>query len=118
MIQIASFLSIGLSVERVPCFTALRVRVSTECCHAYASDVFSEKFREHVFLRGLFLRLILLNRVNMATSLSSEVESLTAQHAVSFFVSFNRVQMLHRQSDVIQAGQETLTTELIDFKRR
>ena len=56
MIQIASFLSIGLSVERVPCFTALRVRVSTECCHTYASDVFSEKFREHVFFAGSFLK--------------------------------------------------------------
>jgi len=35
--------------ERVPCFTALRVRVFTECLHAYAFNVFLEKSREHVF---------------------------------------------------------------------
>ena len=38
-----------LRVDRVPCFTALRRRVFPECLHAYALDVFLEKFREHVF---------------------------------------------------------------------
>ena len=36
-------------IGRVPCFTAFRVRVSTECWHAYAIDVILEKSREHVF---------------------------------------------------------------------
>ena len=35
--------------EWVPCFTALRIRVSSECLHAYASDVVLGKSREHVF---------------------------------------------------------------------
>ena len=37
--------------ERVPYFTALRVRVFTECLHAYTLDVFLEKSREHVYER-------------------------------------------------------------------
>ena len=41
-----------LLVEWVPCFTALRARVSTECWHAYASVAVSGKSREHVFLSG------------------------------------------------------------------
>ena len=40
--------------EWVPCFTALRVGVSTECWHAYARDVVLGKSREHVFLRAFF----------------------------------------------------------------
>ena len=40
--------------EWVPCFTALRVRVATECWHAYASDVVLGKSREHVFLSAFF----------------------------------------------------------------
>ena len=43
-----------LRVDRVPCFTALRRRVFPECLHAYALDVFLEKFREHVFFEWLF----------------------------------------------------------------
>ena len=38
-----------LKGDRVPCFTALRVRVFAECLHAYAFDVFLKKSREHVF---------------------------------------------------------------------
>ena len=37
--------------DRVPCFTALKWRVFSECLHAYAWDVFLAKFREHVFWR-------------------------------------------------------------------
>ena len=45
-----------LLVEWVPCFTALRARVSTECWHAYVSVTVLEKSREHDFLSG-FLEL-------------------------------------------------------------
>ena len=38
-----------MSVEWVPCFTALRAKVSAECWHTYELDVFLEKSREHVF---------------------------------------------------------------------
>ena len=44
-------------ISRVGCFTALRVRVSTECRHAYVFDVVLGSFREHIFVRG-FLALI------------------------------------------------------------
>ena len=43
-----------LLVEWVPCFTALRVRLSTECWHAYASVNVLGKSREHVFFEWLF----------------------------------------------------------------
>ena len=46
----------ALRCDRVPCFTALRARVSTECWHAYASVTVLGKSREHVFLSG-FLEL-------------------------------------------------------------
>ena len=36
-------------ISRVGCFTALRVRVSTECWHAYASDAVLGKSREQSF---------------------------------------------------------------------
>ena len=39
--------------DRVPCFTALRVRVFIECLHAYALNVFLGKSREHVFRKVL-----------------------------------------------------------------
>ena len=56
--QSVGFLKVGAFLnEWVPCFTALRVRVSSECLHAYASDVVLGKSREHVFLSG-FLELI------------------------------------------------------------
>ena len=40
----------SLPVKWVPCFTALRGRVFTECWHAYVLDVFLEKSSEHDFL--------------------------------------------------------------------
>ena len=39
--------------DRVPCFTALRWRVFTECLHAYALDVFWEK-SVSMFFEGTF----------------------------------------------------------------
>ena len=51
IVGLARFPSV-LLVEWVPCFTALRARVSTECWHAYASVTVLEKSREHVFLSG------------------------------------------------------------------
>ena len=39
--------------DRVPCFTALRVKVFIECLHAYALNVFLGKSREHVFRKVL-----------------------------------------------------------------
>ena len=55
IVGLARFPSV-LLVEWVPCFTALRARVSTECWHAYASVTVFGKSREHVFLSG-FLEL-------------------------------------------------------------
>ena len=37
----------------MPCFTAFRVRVFTECLHAYAFDVALKTSREHAFLKDL-----------------------------------------------------------------
>ena len=38
----------------MPCFTDFRVRVFTECLHAYAFDVALKTSREHAFFEGPF----------------------------------------------------------------
>ena len=43
----------------MPCFTAFRVRVFTECLHAYAFDVALKTSREHAFLKDLLELLFL-----------------------------------------------------------
>ena len=50
MVQIVLFSISGtLSGDGVPCFTALRVKITTECWRAYATDAILEKSREHDF---------------------------------------------------------------------
>ena len=51
VVGLARFPSV-LLVEWVPCFTALRASLSTECCMLTRRLLFWGKPREHVFLSG------------------------------------------------------------------